>query len=51
MLRHQASNITRVDVVHCSGETSIPRGSLGVLTLLLFLRFLFLLYFERVPEL
>ena len=41
----------RVDVVHCSGETSIPWGSLEVLTLLLFLRFLFLLHFERVPEL
>ena len=51
MLRHKVSNFTRVDVVHCSGETYIPRGSLEVLTLLLFLRFLFLLHFERVPEL
>jgi hypothetical protein len=51
MLRHKVSNFTRVDVVHCSGETSIPHGSFGVLTLLLFLRYLFLLYFERVPEL
>jgi len=38
----------RVYGVHPSGETSTPRGSLGVLTLLLFLRFLFLLYLERV---
>jgi hypothetical protein len=39
MLRLQTSQ--GVDVVHRSGETSSPRGSLGVLTLLLFLRFLF----------
>jgi hypothetical protein len=41
MLRHSASNLKKVDVVHCSGETYIPHGSFGVLTLLLFLRFCF----------